>query len=251
MIVKEQNMFLDQRPIVAQDQPIHLNEIYNIFKDFRSREDNEGLIDYLVTHYPKNVKNRTFNFNSTSHVFHMLYAYVPSLSTKERKQIRLDGIGDILLKTNNDFKMYGDIIDQLMDSEMRKVVCPCELIAARLKDNIDYNKSLESKNFDTKPIKFKKEPIDNILYKYSINWKVSLNKKKCIVKKLRKSADKCAENNIPLIAPTRCAPSTLSHINGYTIKHCLHKFVVEEKQIRAGDEIVSFVKTCILCNCTE
>ncbi|UYE99099.1 MAG: hypothetical protein [Betabaculovirus sp.] len=52
------------------------------------------------------------------------------------------------------------------------------MIAARLNDNIVYNESIKCKNFDSKPCKLKKEPIDAILFKYSINWKSSLNKKK-------------------------------------------------------------------------
>nr|QNN89536.1 LEF-5 [Pieris brassicae granulovirus] len=91
-------MSFDQRPVVVQNGPTTLH-LFKVFSKFRQENNYDGLVEYLITNYPQNVKNRTFNFNNTGHVFHMLYAYVPSPSNKERKQIRLDCIEKLLQNT--------------------------------------------------------------------------------------------------------------------------------------------------------
>lgn len=184
----------------------------------------------------------------------MLYAFVPSLSNKERKQIRLDCIEKLMKSTSNDFKMYKDIL-KLMETSASNYVCPCEVIRQRLNENIVYNESLLTKNFDSKPVKLKKEPIDAILFKYSINWKQSLKKKTSVYKR---SVDPVSTNT-----DSKCSdafdfeafaggltPSCLRSINGATVTACEHVFAVQEHQLRAGDEAVSFIKLCIVCGLT-
>nr|AIU36734.1 ORF87 lef-5 [Cydia pomonella granulovirus]AIU37013.1 ORF87 lef-5 [Cydia pomonella granulovirus]AIU37155.1 ORF87 lef-5 [Cydia pomonella granulovirus]AIU37294.1 ORF87 lef-5 [Cydia pomonella granulovirus]QGY99317.1 LEF-5 [Cydia pomonella granulovirus] len=242
-------MSLGEGPGVAQNGPsmVHL---FGVFSKFRRDNDYEGLVDYLITNYPQNVKNRTFNFHNTGHIFHMLYAYVPSPSNKQRKQIRLDCMENLLRTTKNDFCLYEDLMG-LIDDEYK---CPCELISARLNDNIVYNESLKNKNFDIKPCKLKKEPIDAILFKYSINWKNSLNKKRVLAGK-RKSGERrvVAEEETAIVVAVDkiVTPSSLKSINGYTIEACVHDYVVEERQLRAGDEAVSFVRYCVKCGCGQ
>ncbi|QOD40041.1 lef-5 [Matsumuraeses phaseoli granulovirus] len=246
-------MSFDQRPSVVQNVPSVLH-LFKVFSNFRQNNDYEGLVNYLITNYPQNVKNRTFNFNNTGHIFHMLYAYVPSPSNKERKQIRLDCIEKLLKNTTNDFKLYEDLID-LMNATDSTYRCPCELITARLNDNIAYNESLKTKNFDIKPCKLKKEPIDTILFKYSINWKHSLNKRNVGANVNGKKINNVRRQEIDTFVDIAIdmknvkLPSTLSPINGYTVQQCHHEYVVEERQLRAGDEAVSFVKFCKLCGC--
>nr|AUF82013.1 late expression factor-5 [Cryptophlebia leucotreta granulovirus] len=236
-------MSFSERPRVTQNGPsmIHL---FNVFSKFRKENDYDGLVNYLITNYSQNVKNRTFNFHNTGHIFHMLYAYVPSPSSKERKQIRLDCIENLLESTKNDFKLYEDLI-KLMNGDDK---CPCELITARLNDNIAYNESLKNKNFDSKPCKLKKEPIDSILFKYSINWKNSLNKKRSLPKSTttKKSEEKENVDEIE-VDISKISSSSLSNLNGYTIASCVHDYVIEEHQLRAGDEMVSFIKFCKKC----
>ncbi|ABC61202.1 LEF-5 [Choristoneura occidentalis granulovirus] len=237
-------MSLNNRPIVVKNNPT-IFHLFNIFSKFRNDNDYDGLVNYLTTNYPQNVKNRTFNFNNTGHTFHILYAYVPSLSNKERKQIRLDCIEKLLQNTKNDFKLYEDLMNIIIDENK----CPCELISARLNDNILYNENLKNKNFDIKPSKLKKEPIDAILFKYSINWKNSLNKKRSAGGK-RKSGLKFNTDKIEVDLKNIVTPSTLSSICGFTIGQCEHVLKTEDHQLRAGDEIVSFIKYCIKCGCT-
>ncbi|AMF83822.1 lef-5 [Cnaphalocrocis medinalis granulovirus] len=254
-------MSFDQRPSVVQNNPRHLFEVFN---NFREKNDYNGLVDYLITNYPQNVKNRTFNFYNTGHTFHVLYAYVPSASSKERKQIRLDCIEKLLQNTTNDFRLYKDLMS-LMTEEHE---CPCELISSRLHDNIVYNEKLKTKHFDTKPCKLKKEPIDAILFKYSINWKNVLIKKRASSLKPCKKRnnvqhtdgnDNDVKNNNndydyiislddikPLLSSS--SSSSLTPLAGQTIvQQCAHVYIIEEKQLRAGDEIVSFVKYCKIC----
>ncbi|AAM70277.1 late expression factor 5 [Phthorimaea operculella granulovirus] len=236
-------MSFDNGTGVVQNDPIHL---FNVFSKFRQECDYEGLVKFLITNYPQNVKNRTFNFHNTGHVFHMLYAYVPSPSSKERKQIRLDCVEKLLNSTRNDFKLYEDLI-ALMVQKGETKKCPCELISARLNDNIAYNENLKSKNFDIKPCKLKKEPIDAILFKYSINWKNSLNKRKGETKTSTKNTN-TAEKSVIVVDEKKILRNThLSQICGATVKQCVHKYVTDERQLRAGDESVSFVTYCVLC----
>lgn len=66
----------------------------------------------------------------------------------------------------------------------------------------------------------------------------------------RKSGEKCDTDKIVVVDKNAITtPSLLSCINGYTIKQCEHVYVVEERQLRAGDEAVSFVKYCKICGC--
>lgn len=252
-------MSLDNRPSVVQNGPsADLGAIFETFSRFRRDHDYDNLVQYLITNYPKNVKNRTFNFNNAGHVFHMLYAYVPSPSNKERKQIRLDCIEKLIDSTQNDFKLYKDIIN-FMGEETSKTKCPCEVISARLNDNIVYNENLKNKNFDSKPSKLKKEPIDAILFKYSINWKTSLNKKKNIVNgvaaitkvKSKKILTANKDYNVISVDTATLVPSSLVDLNGFTVQSCKHIFVVKDVQLRAGDEAVSFVEYCKFCGCTN
>ncbi|UXX41882.1 lef-5 [Psilogramma increta granulovirus] len=248
-------MSFNNGPIVVDNHPSILH-LFKIFKDFRNTNNYEGLVQYLTTNYPQNVKNRTFNFTNTGHTFHMLYAFIPSPSNKERKQIRLDCIEKLLNNTKNDFKLYEDLMKINTNNQNK---CPCLMIAARLNDNIMYNESLKCKNFDSKPGKLKKEPIDAILFKYSINWKNSLNKKKCLpgVDKnvttcSKKRSNTNVQNTTPIVIDeTKIKSSTivLTNICGQTVQQCAHVFTTQDCQLRAGDEMVSFIKYCIKCGC--
>ncbi|AQQ80356.1 LEF-5 [Betabaculovirus altermyunipunctae] len=251
----EQNVTSDGGVLVVKHEPT-LRDAFHVFARFRQEKNYDGLIQYLITTYPKNVKNRTFNFSGGGHVFHMLYAYVPLVSTKERKQIRLDFIDRLMTKTSNDFKLYEDVIKLMGDKNLD--MCPCELINARLQDNISYNNNLLNKHFDVKPAKLKKEPIDALLSKNSINWKQSLRKKKMNLVKKNKTvttptADSASEtSSAPLsVDGLTMKPSKLQKINGQTVESCKHSFVVVEKQLRAGDEAVSFVRVCKLCKVVD
>lgn len=247
-------MALDNGHVVAQHDPLHnLGHVFEVFAEFRRNKDYTGLVDYLLTHYTANVKNRTFNFGNGGHTFHMLYAYVPSVSSKERKQIRLDSIEKLIKSTTNDFNMYVEVRN-LMTREQLTNTCPCELIQQRLEQNIFYSESLKQKTFDLKPVKLKKEPIDAVLYKYSVNWKQSLKKKygsavstgRAVVK--RPSVLRRCSNNVSRLRLQDTAPSSLHTITGYTVKSvCVHDYATFEKQLRAGDEAVSFVTVCKLC----
>ncbi|AAS82662.1 ORF76 [Agrotis segetum granulovirus] len=243
-------MSLNGGPLIAQNDPLHLRKIFDIFADFRRREDYSGLVEHLITTYPENVKNRTFNFSNTGHTFHMLYAYVPSLSNKERKQIRLDGIKKLMKSTSNLFAMYEDVF-KCMKEGLIEESCPCVAIKSRLQENIAYNEWLSNKNFDSKPLKLKKDPIDNILFKYSVNWKQSLKKKKNVAVKNEVKIKKCEVIKKELLCFTTLAkklsPSSLDEINGRTVVTCSHEFTIQEKQLRAGDEAVSFVNVCSVC----
>ncbi|AKR17515.1 LEF-5 [Mocis latipes granulovirus] len=269
----KQNVPFEKRVCVANNEPIHqhvdndddlgksndtktLRDVFNVFAQFRKDKNYNGLIQYLISTYPKNVKNRTFNFAGGGHIFHTLYAYVPLVSTKERKQIRLDFIDKLMIKTQNDFKLYEDVIKLMGDNDLD--TCPCELISARLQDNIVYTNNLQNKHFDAKPVKLKKEPIDALLSKNSINWKQSLkkkkinliNKSKVVVAAEKKLPDTTC--NVPLtLEGVQLEPSCLHQINGYTVDSCKHQFVVMEKQLRAGDEAVSFLRVCVLCNVVD
>lgn len=240
-------MSFNNGPRVSEDGPPVLH-LFNLFKKFRLDKNYNGLVEYLITNYPKNVKNRTFNFSNTGHTFHMLYAYVPSPSNKERKQIRLDCIETLLNTTKNDFNLYEDLITLM--STLKNYKCPCELISDRLKDNISYSDNLKNKNFDIKPCKLKKEPIDTILYKYSINWKTTLNKKHTTnVRTAQRKSTKLVinQNEMILVDLKNIIPSSLYDISGFSIKQCKHEYLTEERQLRAGDEAVTFITYCKLC----
>jgi Baculoviridae late expression factor 5/Baculoviridae late expression factor 5 C-terminal domain len=247
-------MSFDERPGITQNEPIHYRQLFDTFTEFRINQDYKGLIEYLIKNYPNNVKNRTFNFFYSGHTFHLLYAYIPSVSNKERKQIRLDCIEKLIQNTTNDHKLYMDLF-KLMGSDENK--CPCELISARLTQHIEYVQSLQTKNFDTKPIKLKKEPIDAILFKYSINWKHSLRKKKFVsnsVKRATKEKPSVAVASPPTVLSSAYNKSlwnknsALQTLNGATVLECQHQYKCHTNQLRSGDEIVSFVYVCQLCN---
>ncbi|AAP85710.1 lef-5 [Adoxophyes orana granulovirus] len=244
-------MSLDGGPCVSYNNP-SLFHLFYLFKEFRNNNDHKGLVDYLICNYPQYVKNRTFNFHNSGHTFHVLYAYIPTPSNKERKQIRLDCMEQLLVNTRNDFKLYEDVIELMQTNSLRES-CPCEVIFARLQENIVYNESLKNKNFDTKPCKLKKEPIDAILFKYSINWKKSLNKRKINKNKETKKI-KCIKSSgefvIGVDVNKLVLPTYLCNVNGITLKQCEHSYVVQEKQLRSGDEAVTFLKYCKKCGIT-
>ncbi|QNV47879.1 late expression factor 5 [Alphabaculovirus altersperidaniae] len=236
-------------------------DLFLIFKDFRRRKAYKELIDFLVANYAGNVKNKTFNFVHTGHLFHSLYAYIPAVSNveRERKQIRLseDCVHKLFVNTINDFKLYTEIFEYIRRDGLPET-CPCELLVRRLDQIKNYVNVIKSKKFDSKPPKLKKEPIDNILFKYSINWKNILLKKKIAEsananKSLRKKRTFTKRNiltdDIIYLNDTKHTIG-LPSLNGLSLKECDHKFVTVERQIRAGDEAVSFIKYCQKCNRT-
>jgi Baculoviridae late expression factor 5/Baculoviridae late expression factor 5 C-terminal domain len=241
-----------------QERPRHdCYDLFLIFKEFRRNESYKGLIDFLVDNYATNVKNKTFNFVNTGHLFHSLYAYIPAVSNveRERKQIRLseDCVQKLFVNTINDFKLYDEIFEYMRRDRLAEK-CPCELLVRRLNQIREYVSTIKCKKFDSKPPKLKKEPIDGILFKYSINWKSLLLKKKVTEannKNLKKKR-KIKKRNILTddVIYLRKLNNTLglSAMNGMSLKSCIHKYVTVEKQMRAGDETVSFIKYCQRCN---
>ncbi|AXS67743.1 lef-5 [Cryptophlebia peltastica nucleopolyhedrovirus] len=226
-----------------------------MFKEFRKNQNYEELIQFLNKNFPANVKNKTFDFLNTGHMFHSLYAYVPSINNqqKERKQIRLseECIKKLFENTKNDIEMYQEIFD-LMHQTNSEFECPCELLMKRREEIKAYVGTLEQKVFDTKPVKLKKEQIDAIMSKYSLDWKSILIKKKGNevtkkgVKKKRKIKKRTIMNDEQIYLKIN-VENKLGLINGMSLSKCSHEYVVEERQMRAGDEIVSFVKLCRLC----
>jgi hypothetical protein len=231
--------------------------LFKLFREFRLNKNYSDLIEFLIRNFPKNVKNKTFNFTDTDHLFHSLYAYVPSVSdlVKERKQIRLQEtcIEKLFNNTINDFKLYNELFEFL---ELTETVyeCPCQLLNKRLTDTKNYVQNLNQKVFDSKPPRFKKEAIDNILYKYSVNWKNLLLKKrdKHVVdvtrrKKKIKRRQMLIDKVIYLQINIDSLCNTLYSMNGLTLKSCEHQFETIETQTKAGDEIVSFIRFCRFC----
>ncbi|QAT90349.1 LEF-5 [Spodoptera exempta nucleopolyhedrovirus] len=232
-------------------------DLFLIFKDFRNRKAYKELIDFLVSNYASNVKNKTFNFVHTGHLFHSLYAYIPAVSNveRERKQIRLseECVHKLFVNTINDFKLYQEIFEYIKRDNLPEK-CPCQLLIRRLDQIKNYVNGIKNKKFDSKPPKLKKELIDNILFKYSINWKNLLLKKKVSEANNRNCRKKrtITKRNIltdDIIYLDKIKHTNgLSNINGMSLKSCAHKFITIEKQMRAGDEAVSFIKCCQKCN---
>lgn len=257
-----ENMSLEKTKLTPQTAPCQSHhtcfDIFLTFSRFRQSEDYSGLIDFLIINFPKNVKNKTFNFINTGHLFHSLYAYIPPLTdvTRERKQIRLseECIKKLFVSTINDFKLYNELYTMLRANRDMIKMCPCELLMKRRNDIIDYVDTIKNKQFDTKPLKLKKEPIDNIMYKYSLNWKNMLLKKKIQgisikAKKKRKiKVRKILNDDVLKLEDDKSATTTLIGIAGFTLRACDHTFTLLEKQLRSGDEAVSFIKICTKCS---
>ncbi|AHH82664.1 LEF-5 [Buzura suppressaria nucleopolyhedrovirus] len=184
--VEHQHVVSLQGPFQAQNAPsgtLHSFDLFLIFKQFRQENAYNNLIQFLVQNYPGNVKNKTFNFINTNHLFHSLYAYVPAVTNveKERKQIRLseECIEKLFKSTNNDFKLYTELFEMIRANRLPQE-CPCQLLIQRRNEIKMHVNMIHEKKFDNKPPKLKKENIDNIMYKYSLNWKSLLLKKKAI-----------------------------------------------------------------------
>nr|WRQ96812.1 lef-5 [Mamestra configurata nucleopolyhedrovirus B]WRQ96974.1 lef-5 [Mamestra configurata nucleopolyhedrovirus B] len=241
-----------------QERPRHgCYDLFVIFKEFRDNESYKELIDFLVNNYAANVKNKTFNFVNTGHLFHSLYAYIPAVSNveRERKQIRLseECVHKLFVNTINDFKLYAEIFEYIRRERLPEK-CPCELLVRRLNQIKEYVKTIKCKKFDSKPPKLKKEPIDYILFKYSINWKSLLLKKKIAetnsknMKKKRKIKKRTILTDDIIYLNELCYTLGLPPVNGMSLKECDHQFVTMEKQMRAGDEAVSFIRYCQRCS---
>ncbi|AKN80588.1 Late expression factor 5 [Perigonia lusca single nucleopolyhedrovirus] len=258
---------------------LHCYDLFLIFKQFRENNQCKELIEFLVTNYPNNVKNKTFNFVNTGHLFHSLYAYIPTITNveKERKQIRLseECIHKLFKNTINDFRLYTELFELIIQQQKSKnkstEECPCQLLLKRREEIKLYVDKINEK-FDTKPPKLKKEHIDNIMYKYSLNWKNLLLKRKITSVNIVSNRDnnqiksiddgvgegkiiskkrKIKRRNIltdDLIYLKNINDNKLSNMSGMSIKMCNHTFVIMEKQMRAGDEAVSFIKYCKHCN---
>ncbi|ACO53536.1 lef5 [Euproctis pseudoconspersa nucleopolyhedrovirus] len=239
---------------------LHNYNLFLLFKEFRKKKHYDGLIDFLVKNYPNNVKNKTFNFANTNHLFHSLYAYVPAITNveKERKQIRLskECIQKLFVNTINDFRLYTELFDVIRDNGMKEE-CPCQLLLQRREEIKLYVDMINQKKFDNKPPKLKKENIDNIMYKYSLNWKNLLLKRKTVetninnknsMKKKRKINKKNILTDEYIYLDNIDCTEKLDDINGMHLNVCQHKWRVLEKQLRAGDEAVSFIKYCDLCS---
>ncbi|AVA31143.1 lef5 [Oxyplax ochracea nucleopolyhedrovirus] len=264
-------MAFNKRSIQAQTNPLvvkqnHDNKkwtsraLFNLFKEFRLQKNYSQLIEFLMEHFSNNVKNKTFNFISTGHLFHSLYAYIPSVSNlvKERKQIRLqtECIAKLFNNTINDFKLYAELFD-FIEQNKCDYCCPCQLLQKSLLNTKNYVDILNCKQFDIKPPKFKKEPFDNILYKYSLNYKNLLLKKKDrrrnnneIVRKKIKHKQ-ILNNTVIYLHKKDKRIDVLPDLNGLSLKSCNHIFAIIESQTRAGDEIVSFINYCTICGALQ
>ena len=257
---QHKNVAAQENVSTLQNGPRRRHDCYDlflIFKDFRRRNAYKELIDFLVNNYANNVKNKTFNFIHTGHLFHSLYAYIPAVSNveRERKQIRLseDCVHKLFVNTINDFKLYTEIFEYIKRDALPEQ-CPCELLVRRLDQIKHYVGVIKSKKFDSKPPKLKKEPIDNILFKYSINWKNILLKKKiaeanskCARKKRTFTKRNILTDDIIYLNDIKYTVG-LPSLNGLSLKQCDHEFVTIERQMRAGDEAVSFIRCCQKCN---
>jgi hypothetical protein len=230
-----------------------------VFAEFRAKNNYADLIKFLVKNFAAHVKNKTFNFAGTGHLFHSLYAYVPNVSdlVKERKQIRLqiDCVTRLFSNTTNDFKMYVELFDYI-DAHDRASDCPCLLLHRSMQNAKGYVENLNCKRFDIKPPKFKKETFDSILCKYSLNYKSLLLKKKekrtvsCVVRRQKKIKHRQLLNDKIIYLHNdkgfnKC--TVLRALSGLSVKPCQHKFATIERQTRAGDEMVSFIQYCELC----
>nr|WUR10754.1 lef5 [Calliteara abietis nucleopolyhedrovirus] len=284
---------------------LHCYDLFLIFKQFRTNNQYKEVIDFLTSRFPNNVKNKTFNFVNTSHLFHSLYAYIPAITNveKERKQIRLsvECIQKLFSCTINDFKLYIELFE-MIKTEHLALECPCQLLLRRREEIKLYVASIHDKKFDNKPPKLKKETIDNIMYKYSLNWKNLLLKQKTtninsnnnnsssnssanclgnfnatnknVYKKKRKlkkriiltddylylnnfnnKNNNCNHDNddgeddaaAAAAANDNNQPRKLKNLNGLSLTECKHDWIVVEKQLRASDEIVSFIRYCRRC----
>ncbi|QHB21749.1 lef5 [Artaxa digramma nucleopolyhedrovirus] len=242
-------------PMVA----LHNYNLFLLFKEFRKKKQYNELIEFLIKQYPGNVKNKTFNFVNTNHLFHSLYAYIPAITNveKERKQIRLskECIQKLFVNTINDFKLYTELFDMIRTNNMKEE-CPCQLLLQRREEIKLYVDMINQKKFDNKPPKLKKENIDNIMYKYSLNWKNLLLKRKPVetnnknVKKKRKIKKRNILTDEYIYLQNIDYTQKLDDMNGMQLNICNHQWCVMEKQLRAGDEAVSFIKYCKLCSQT-
>lgn len=195
---------------------------------------------------------------NTNHLFHSLYAYIPAVTNveKERKQIRLseECIEKLFNSTINDFKLYTELFDMIRVNRLPQE-CPCQLLMQRREEIKTHVNLIHEKKFDNKPPKLKKENIDNIMYKYSLNWKSVLLKRKTNepmtyknLKKKRKSKKKTILTDDFLYFNKRNKLDKLSTMNGMSLlSTCQHEWVTLEKQLRAGDEAVSFMRYCKKC----
>lgn len=234
---------------------IHLERT---FKTFRDDDDAEGLIQFLYTAYPENVKNRTFVLGGHDHRFHSLYAYVPAVGEngRPRKQLRLAPayLRRMFKISKNNFALYADV-RQLIANEPD--TCPCQLLEGRLQEFRDHAQRIKNKEFDCKPDRCRDHAnLDAILLKYSLNWKTALmkvNKRLGRVKTARSSSGSAAalksgQITLPL------HHSQLPLVSGAGVvkrRVCCHEYVVVERQCRAGDEPVTIARLCRECGASE
>lgn len=249
-----------QRAVAPQNHPQrqwHCRDLFLTFKRFRESGDYKELIAFLALNYPGQVKNKTFNFLNTGHLFHSLYAYIPAATSvgKERKQIRLseDCVRKLFTNTKNDFNLYVELYEMLerADAASRRD-CPCQLLSQRRDEINTFVDSINQKTFDCKPPKLKKELIDNIMYKYSLNWKTLMLKRKVNDHDSPKKKRKIKKRTIltdesVAVGEDVLAAGRLSDMNGMSLRACRHDYAVAEKQLRAGDEAASFIHYCRVC----
>ncbi|AGR56839.1 lef5 [Hemileuca sp. nucleopolyhedrovirus] len=263
--IHDQKVTLDKRTLSTKHGPcgtLHCcYDLFLIFKRFRDKKQHRELIDFLQQNYPANVKNKTFNFINTNHLFHSLYAYIPAINNieRERKQIRLsvDCIQKLFINTINDFKLYSELFDMIRANGMKEE-CPCQLLTQRRDEIKNYVNMINQKKFDNKPPKLKKETIDNVMYKYSLNWKNLLLKRKLnenlshnnvVTKKKRKLKNRSILTDEYIYIEGSADMKKLNTINGMSLDtSCHHDWTVAEKQMRAGDEAVSFIRYCKKCS---
>ncbi|AAC59099.1 late expression factor 5 [Orgyia pseudotsugata multiple nucleopolyhedrovirus] len=247
------------RPLAFHGEQWTPRALFTVFGAFRASKDYAKLIEFLTNNFACYVKNKTFNFAGTGHLFHSLYAFVPNVSelVKERKQIRLqiDCVMRLFKNTTNDFKMYVELfafIDAHGGAE-----CPCLLLQQSKLNAVSFVENLNCKLFDIKPPKFKKEPFDSILSKYSLNYKALCFKKKekctvgCVTKRQKKMKRRQLLSDRVIYLHNKndvLDERTLLHgPSGTSLAPCLHRYATVERQTRAGDEMVSFIRYCELC----
>jgi Baculoviridae late expression factor 5/Baculoviridae late expression factor 5 C-terminal domain len=259
--VDDQQMSLDKGSLEPEHSPptLHCYDLFLIFKKFRENKQYKELIDFLIENYPANVKNKTFNFVNTKHLFHSLYAYIPAITNveKERKQIRLseECIRKLCIATTNDFKLYAELFNIIRKNNTQEQ-CPCQLLLKRLKEIKQYVNLRSNTQFDKKPPKFEKKYIDGIMNIYSLHWINCLLKLKTevvnnkVVKKKRKTKERTilTDDHIYFENNNVDFSKKLFDINGMSLCVCEHKWKTIEQQLRAGDEAVSFIIFCEKCS---
>ncbi|AOL56809.1 LEF-5 [Chrysodeixis includens nucleopolyhedrovirus] len=269
-VAYDKNVSLDKSCASAKNDPgrwrHNCYELFLIFKKFRHNNQYKELIQFLVDNYPTNVKNKTFNFVNTEHLFHSLYAYIPAITNveKERKQIRLseECIHKLFVNTINDFKLYSELFDMIINQKMKET-CPCQLLLQRREEIKEYVNTIRDKSLTLNRQSLKKSisttlctilvELENLLLKKKLSERATAeatlwaSARIKMPKKIKTQKRTILTDDLIYLKNIKHS-QRLSPINGMSLKVCKHSFITVEKQLRAGDEAVSFIKYCQYCS---